>query len=329
MKRVLITGLAGFVGHHLAEHILKNTDWEIVGLDRLDTSGNLNRLTDIDSWEESNGRVTFLFHDLQAEISDQLAKQIGRVDYIVHLAAMTHVDRAIVDPVRSVLDNVLGSVNLMQYARKLDSLDRMLYFSTDEVFGTAPDNVYYKEWDRHNCGNPYSAGKSGGEQYALSFHNTYKLPVFITHTMNIFGERQHPEKYIPLVISKVLKGEKVTVHSHPDKTHAGSRHYLHARNVSAAVMFLLENADMGDMYNIVGEVETDNLALAEMIAGFVGKDLDYEMVDFHSSRPGHDLRYALDGEKLKSMGFVYPATFADSLEKTVNWYLKHPEWLDL
>lgn len=328
-KRILVTGGAGFVGVHLIEHILKATDWDIVTLDRLDTSGNINRLTDIDIWEENKHRVTFLFHDLRAAINDQLGKQIGHIDYIVHLAAMTHVDRSIVDPVRAVEDNVLGTVNMLEYARSLGELDRMLYFSTDEVFGTAPEGVYFDEWARYNSGNPYSATKAGAEELCLAYHNTYKLPVFITHTMNIFGERQHPEKFIPLVIGKVLRGETVCIHSSRDKKKAGSRHYLHARNVSAAVMFLLENAEMGEKYNIVGEKESDNLELAKLIAGFVGKELKYEMVDFHSSRPGHDLRYALSGDKLKNMGFVYPTTLEGSLKKTIEWYLQHPEWLNL
>lgn len=328
-KRILVTGGAGFVGTHLIEHILKNTDWDIVTLDRLDTSGNLNRLTDIDCWGKEKHRVTFLFHDLRAAINDQLKQQIGHVDYIVHLAAMTHVDRSIIDPIRAVEDNVLGTAYLLEYARTLDSLDRMLYFSTDEVFGTAPEGVYFDEWDRYNSGNPYSAAKAGGEELCLAYHNTYGVPVFITHTMNIFGERQHPEKFIPLVISKVLKGETVEIHSSKDGSKAGSRHYLHARNVSASVMFLLENAEMGEKYNIVGEKESDNLELAKMIAGMLGKELKFEMVDFHSSRPGHDLRYALSGDKLKSMGFVYPATLEESLEKTIQWYLRHPEWLSV
>jgi len=129
------------------------------------------------------------------------------------------------------------------------------------------------------------------------------------------------------VIKSVLKGETITIHSNKDRTKAGSRFYIHARNVAEAMMFLLKNYKDGDKYNIVGEEEVDNLTLAQSIASVIGKPLKYEMVDFHSSRPGHDLRYALDGTKLKEMGFEYPKTFEQSLEKTINWYLDHPEWL--
>ena len=130
-----------------------------------------------------------------------------------------------------------------------------------------------------------------------------------------------------MVIKSVLKGDTVTIHANSDKTKAGSRFYIHARNVAEAIMFLLRNHKAGDKYNIVGEKEVDNLELAQLIAKVVGKPLKYEMVDFHSSRPGHDLRYALDGTKLKEMGFEYPKTFEQSMEKTIRWYLEHPKWL--
>jgi dTDP-glucose 4,6-dehydratase len=150
--------------------------------------------------------------------------------------------------------------------------------------------------------------------------------------MNVFGERQHPEKFIPKTINAVLHGERLFVHSDPSRTKAGSRFYVHARNVTAAMLFLIEQyekgaAILGDKFNVVGEKEVDNLTLAQFIAKVIGKPLNYELVDFHSSRPGHDLRYALDGTKLREMGFTYPKTFEQSLEKTVQWYLKHPDWL--
>ncbi len=328
MKHVLITGGAGFIGHHLIEHLLKTTDWKITCLDRLDTSGNLNRLSNIQVWDKEKRRVRIVFHDLKAAIHDQLVNQIGRVDHILHLAAGTHVDRSIEDPVLYVLDNVVGTTHLLEYARKIPGLEKMVYFSTDEVFGPAPDGVAYKEWDRYNSGNPYSAAKAGGEEMCLAYANTYGLPVCITHTMNVFGERQHPEKFIPATIRKVLKGEKVTIHADKTKTKSGSRFYIHARNVANALTFLLDGkAERGEKYNIVGEREVSNLDMAKAIAKILEKPLDYGLVDFHSSRPGHDLRYALDGGKMEALGWKLPMSFDDSLASTVRWTVDNPEWL--
>ena len=164
---------------------------------------------------------------------------------------------------------------------------------------------------------------------------TYKLPIVITNTMNVIGERQHPEKYVPMVIKKVLNGEKVSIHSTPDLQKAGSRFYIHARNAFEAIRFILLNTDetikvkdpSQGRFNVVGDEELDNLTLAQKIASIIGKDLIYEMVDFHSSRPGHDTRYGLDGAKLKTLGFIYPKSFDETLKNVVNWYLEHKEWL--
>lgn len=337
-KKILVTGGAGFIGHHFIEHILKNTDWEIVVVDRLDTSGNLNRLSDIECWQEQMHRVKFCWHDLKSEVNSLIRANIFHgwdgFDYIFHLAASSHVDRSITNPMEFVMDNVVGTTNLLLFAKEaLRPGGKIFYFSTDEVFGCAPEGVAHKEWDRYNSRNPYAASKAGAEEIAVAFANTYKLPIIITHTMNAFGERQHPEKFIPMTIRAVRDGGTMTIHSNPEKTKAGSRFYIHCRNISAALLFLAENGKPLDgsgtvgKYNIVGEKEMDNLELAQFIAKVVGKPLKYEMVDFHSSRPGHDLRYALDGSLLKSMGFEYPKNFEESLEKTIRWYLDHPQWL--
>lgn len=324
--RVLVTGGAGFIGSHLVEHLLVNTTWEIVCLDRLDTSGNLNRLAEVLKGRTDAARVTVRFHDLRAAIAPQLAKQLGRVDAIFHLAAATHVDRSIECPMEFVQDNVVATCNLLDYARTLPALQRVLYFSTDEVFGPCQVGSY-REWDRYRSGNPYAATKAGGEELALAFHNTYHLPVLITHTMNVLGERQHPEKFIPSTIAKVRDGQRVLIHANANKTKAGSRFYIHARNVADAVLFLFREGTIGEKYNIVGEREVDNLEMAQFIAAAAGKPLDYELVDFHSSRPGHDLRYALNGDKMAAMGWKLPVNFESSLQRTVQWTLAHPEWL--
>jgi dTDP-glucose 4,6-dehydratase len=324
--RVLITGGCGFVGHHLVEHILKKTDWSVVVFDKLNyASLGFDRLRDINVFDDS--RVTVLAVDFSQPLSAGLKQEAGVVDYIFHLGAETHVDRSIDDPGPFVISNVVGTMEMLNFARTQKNLKKFFYFSTDEVFGPAPQGVAYKEWDRYNSGNPYAAAKAGGEELCLAYGNTYKLPVVITHCMNIFGERQHPEKFIPMTIRKILKGETVIVHSDANKKVPGSRYWIHARNVAAAVMFLVDSGKPQDKYNIVGEKEVDNLQMAKAIAKALGKDLKFELVDFHSSRPGHDLRYALDGGKMAQMGWNLPITFESSLEKSIHWFIDNPKWL--
>ncbi len=323
------------LGTIFSEGVLKNTNWDIIILDRLDLSGDLGRLRDIRIWEKSKNRVRFFWHDLKSEIPKRILKEIKNVNYVWHVAASSHVDRSIEDPGLFVLDNVLGTTNLLLSCREMEKIESIIYFSTDEIFGPAPNGIKHKEWDRYNSGNPYAASKAGGEEMVVSFANTYKLPIMVTHTMNIFGERQHPEKFIPLVISKVLKNETVIIHADKNKTKAGSRFYIHARNVCDALFFLIKKGETLDgsgkrgKYNIVGEREIDNLDLAHFIAKVIGKPLKYEMTDFHSSRPGHDLRYALDGKLMNKIGWEPPKIFYDSLEKTIKWYLKNKRWLNL
>lgn len=327
-KRILITGICGFIGHHIAEHLLVNTDWEILGIDRLSYASNgFDRLRDAIGYPHQ--RLSLFSADFTQEFPSGLIKELGEVDYILHVGAETHVDNSIKDPGPFVFSNVVGTMRVLDFARKMPNLKKFIYFSTDEVFGPAPAGTSYKEWDRYNSTNPYSATKAGGEELCLAYSNTFKIPLIITHTMNAFGERQHPEKFIPMIINKVVKGETVTIHSDPSKTKAGSRFYIHCRNIASAIQFLIDNTDsIRDKYNIVGEKEVNNLEMAKFIADVLRKPLKYEMVDFHSSRPGHDLRYALDGQKMHELGWNIPKTFEQSLEKTINWYIDNPKWLD-
>lgn len=340
MKRALITGGAGFIAHHLIGQILKNTDWEIITLDRLDYSGNLNRLHDLMlSFDpEVRKRVKIVHHDLKAELNPLIRMEIGQVDYVLHLAAGSHVDRSIEYPMEFVMDNVVGTCNILEFARTQNNLERFVYFSTDEVFGPAPNGIKYQENDRYNSTNPYSATKAGGEELAVAYENTYGLPIYITHTMNVFGQRQHPEKYIPMCIRRICNGEMITIHSDSTRTIPGSRHYIHAEDVSSAVLFLLDyngtfeptwgNAKC-PKFNIVGAEELNNLELAQIIADGQGKELNYELVDFHSSRPGHDLRYALDGNKMKEMGWVPSRSVRERIIEVVNWTLENDRWINL
>ena len=339
----MLTGACGFVGSHLVEHLLKNTDWDIVIVDRLDYASNgFDRLRDIECFDKN--RVTTYVHDLNMPIEDGLVQELGEFDYIVHAAAGSHVDNSITNPVPFVQNNVNNTLFMLEYIRKHQpNIKKFVYFSTDEVYGTAPEGVDYVEGDRYNPGNPYSASKASAECICYAYSNTYKIPTVITNTMNVIGERQHPEKYVPLVISKVMSGDKLSIHSNKEKTKAGQRHYIHARNVADGLLFVitktnevLDNIDSSKgKFNIVGEVELDNLELANMIKDTLrevtgyGYDLNYEMVDFHSQRPGHDLRYSLCGDKMLTLGWEPPVGFKDSLKKTVKWYLKegNEKWL--
>lgn len=344
MTRALVTGGAGFFGHHVVEHLLKKTDWHVVVLDKLNyASKGFDRLRDIGVYDDS--RITRLITDLSAgPPSEGLVYEIGAIDYVLHLAAETHVDNSIRDPRPFVMSNVVGTFEILDLSSTRLHPRAFVYFSTDEVFGPASptslntnysgaklDHFHqYREWDRYNSTNPYSATKAGGEELALAYANTYSMPVIITHCMNLFGERQHPEKFIPHVIRKVLDGSLIHIHADSERKTSGSRSYIHARNAADAVLHLLTKVKTHngrDKWNIAGDKEMSNLELAQFIANHLGKQLHARLVDFHSSRPGHDLRYALDGTKLHRAGWRSPVDFEDSLRKTIDWYMANPAWL--
>tara|TARA_B000000475_G_C16005319_1_gene450662 strand:+ start:412 stop:1401 length:990 start_codon:yes stop_codon:yes gene_type:complete len=326
-KTVLITGGCGFIGHHFVEHIFSSTNWNIIILDKLTyASHGLERLRNTDTLDSK--RVKVFTYDLSHPLSIGLKKELGDVNYIVHMAADTHVDNSISTPVPFIKNNIMSSVHMLEYARTLSNLEIFFYFSTDEVYGPALGNKLFQEDERHNPTNPYSASKSGAEQICVAYHNTYDVPVMRINVMNAMGERQHVEKFIPKVIKKVLNDELVEIHSYPDKKTSGTRYYIHARNIAAGVLFLLENGTIGESYNLTGEKEVSNLEMAQIIADTIGKPLKYEMVDFHSDRPGHDLRYGLDGNKMKKMGWSLPVDFETSLRNTVRWTVDNQIWLN-
>ena len=320
---VLITGAAGFVGSHFVEAFLKETDDDIIGVDCLNYSGTWDRLRDakvplrtgdkgFDGYSNDLGSGAF-YHprfnpitwDFRRPAEPNLIKELQQVTHIIHMGAESHVDSSIKDPLKFVRSNVEGTCNVLNLARELKNLELFAYFNTDECFGPAPldkpEFKGFKETDPHNPKNPYAATKSAGSQIVTSYANTYGLPCIQTYTMNIFGERQHREKFIPLVIRSVLEGERVTIHATPDLSQAGVRSYLHARNCAAAYLWLFDNQPWlkhsvkdVEAYNIVGEQELDNLTLARDIAKIINNlnllddrkyQLDYEMVDFHSQRP--------------------------------------------
>jgi len=211
--------------------------------------------------------------------------------------------------------------------RKYHPKTRLLNFGTDEVFGPAPMEYNYKEEDRYYPSNPYSASKAGQLEAGISYFVTYGMPILTTHMMNVFGERQNKEKLVPLAIDKIIKGEEIQIHSKLDAKgdveYVGQRHWLHARNACDATLFVLQNGTPGEKYNIVGDIELDNDELVKLIGYELGKEPKLKYVDFHKARPGHDRRYALDGTKLKEMGWVAPVTFEDSLRNTIRWTLNN------
>lgn len=325
--RCFITGGCGFIGHHLVEHLAVNTDWELVVLDRLNYAANLSRLQ---QWKEQSpqrtSRVQFVYHDFRAPFNDALLREIGPVDYFIHLGAESHVENSLFNPELFVQSNVLGTFHCLEAARKMQ-VQRFVMVSTDEVFGPAPKGTDYKEEDRFSPSNPYSATKAGAECLAMAWAKSFELPLVLTRTMNNFGERQHPEKFVPMVMKLVSSEQTVPIHfQYQGNTKViGSRKWLHARNHADAILFLLNTGSLG-MYHIAGE-ELSNLQMADKIAYMMGRKMHYELVDFHSSRPGHDLRYSLDDSKIRKLGWKPPRTLEQSLEMTVVWTHENQESL--
>ena len=202
-KNILVTGGCGFIGHHFVEHIFRKTNWDIFIFDKLSyASYGLDRLRDIGIL--NSPRIKIFTLDLINPISEGIIKELGDINYIVHMAAETHIDNSIKKPVEVIHNNVMSTINMLEYGRTCTNLEKFFYFSTDEVYGNAPEGIAYKELDRHNPTNPYSASKSAGEQFCIAYENTYKLPITMVNVMNAFGERQHIEKFIPKCIKYIL-----------------------------------------------------------------------------------------------------------------------------
>lgn len=327
MKNILVTGGCGFIGSHLVEHLIRKTKWNIFIIDKLSYASNgYERLRDANLL--NNDRIKIFTYDLINKLSEGLIKELGSINYIIHMAAETHVDNSIKNPSYVIENNVMSTVNILEYSRLCLHLEKFFYFSTDEVYGYAPEGISYKETDRHNPTNPYSSSKSAAEQICISYENTYKTPLIIVNVMNAFGERQHVEKFIPKCIKYILEGKKIMIHSDITCKIPGSRFYIHARNIASAVLFLIENGKTKETYHVTGEKEVDNLSLAMFIANILNKKLDYELINFHEERPGHDLRYSLNGEKLFDIGFKLPVDFETSLKKVVLWTLENKKWLE-
>jgi dTDP-glucose 4,6-dehydratase len=315
-KSILITGANGLVGTHLVEYLLKNTSHNLCLIVKENTS-NLNEIGAI-----NNSRVKILVKDLSHKFTSAERVSIGKIDCVINLAAFTNVNESIRRPLDAIRSNVLGITHLLEYCRRNQEQAKLIHVSTAEVFGPAYDGYDYKEWDRYNSPNPYAASKAAAEEICLAYSTTYNMNISIVHTMNIFGERQRIEKFVPDTVKKILLGEPVLVHSDKTKTVSGSRHYTYAGRLAEALTFLMSNGVKHEKYNVLEEREITNLELVNLIAACLDLPFKCKMVDFHSSRPGHDLRYSMVDTKLSAMGFQYSSSFEQDLQKTVEYYRK-------
>ena len=343
--RVLLTGAGGFVGHHTLAHLLKTTSWDIIATDSFRHFGTSARIRAVfDELPNDRKRVNVITHDLSTPIDSVTASEFGDVDVIINMASDSHVDRSITDPRPFVENNVALILTMLEYARTLPKLKAFIQIGTDEVYGPAPVGVNHPEWSPQIPSNPYSASKSAQEAIAISYWRTFNSPVILTNTMNIIGERQDVEKFVPLILSNLLNSKPVPVHAlHTDEGwRAGSRFYLHARNQADALRFIVEKfinlpirytdgLTMPERFNVRGEQEISNDEMVLLISRILGyekpKELLVNFINVEGTRPGHDLRYALDGTKLIELGWKPPVAFEKSLERTVSWTVKNPAWI--
>jgi dTDP-glucose 4,6-dehydratase len=370
-KRILLTGAGGFVGSHCVQYWLEKTDWEIICLDSFRHKGYVRRIQEVggrlsnlnwnDDWES---RVKIYTHDLTVPIDLPLENLImGRtlddrgvikekpLHAIVNMASDSAVERSVSDPVHCWHNNCSLIATMLEFARKTNP-KVFLQVSTDEVFGEAPPKPHpgHHEWDVIMPSNAYAASKAAQEALSIAYWRTYKVPVVITNCMNIIGEWQDPEKFLPKIIQFIAQDKKqmpiyadkvksmneANHHESNEFWNIGSRVYLDARNKADALMFLMNknptlyDGDYGnkpDRYNICGDVEVDNLQLAKMVSEIMEKQLDYKLVPSESARPGYDRRYALDGRKLRDLGWQQPVSFKETLKRVVHWTVGNPHWL--
>lgn len=337
-KRLLLTGGAGSIGIHTLSHIMKITDWDVVVVDSFRHRGYCDRLaTHFANHPDDEKRTLVVTHDLTAPFSELTKKKIGKIDYIINMASLSDVEASIQEPVPFVMNNIALVLNMLEFAREAKP-EVFIQISTDEVFGpTKGKNDGYKEWDAKVPSNPYAASKSCQEEIAISYWRSYGVPLVITNTMNNYAEMQSSSKFPVMIQKAVAEGKEITIHGN-EKGEIGSRSYIHSQNFANALIFIIKNLpphlhvhgeiDKPDRYNIAGERQLDNLELAKLIAELMGKELKYKMADVHIQRPGHDRHYGLDDSKLRSLGWIHPVPFEESLKNVVKWQSEHPEWLD-
>lgn len=341
-KKILITGGAGFIGHQVIKEMLVSTKWEIFVIDRLSYAGELDRIKEVinESGEDTGSRINFIHHDLRAELTYNIMKKLEDINIIVHIGASSHVTRSVEDPSTFIQDNIVGTFNLLEAARKIKKLELFYYFSTDEVFGPSDEKAKFKEWDRYNSKNPYSATKAAGEELTIAYNNTYAIPSLISHCSNVYGRRQNFEKFIPNTINKILKNEEILIHTDSNQI-PGSRYYIYNDDLAKSIVFLIMNYSLvkskafeiqkksPPKINISGKSLISNLEVAEIISKYLKKDFRYKLVDKDPERPGHDIKYGLDTTLIEEIGGSFDIDFQKGIELTVDWYTKNVNWSKL
>lgn len=309
---ILVTGVLGFIGSHYARHALAQGH-RVVGLNRPTNASKLKRIEDF----KDNKNFDLILRDLSGDLSELL----DGTDVVVHMAAKTYVDHSIRNPEPFIISNIIGTYNLLEAARKCPP-KLFIQFSTDEVYGSILEGAY-KEDAPLNPTNPYSSSKAAGDMLALSYFNTYKLPVIITRTENNYGPFQHPQKAMPKFVQYAMAGKKLPVYG--DGRHV--RQWLYVEDTCTALDALIAKGVAGEIYHIAGNQELMNVDLAKKVLAFFGKpESQLEFIDDHNVRPGHDRRYALDCTKLRSLGWTPKYSLNEGLSKTFSWYRDHKEW---
>ena len=331
MQNILITGGAGFIGSHVVRHFVNTyPDYTIVNLDKLTYAGNLESLKDI----EDQPNYHFEKVDIVDEEAVKAVFEKYDIDGVVHLAAESHVDRSILDPLTFVKTNVLGTVNLLNIAKNAwgERKDvRFYHVSTDEVYGSLGKSGFFYENTPYDPRSPYSASKASSDHFVRAYYHTYDLPVVLSNCSNNYGPYQFPEKLIPLFITKIVDQEELPVYGKGDNI----RDWLWVEDHARAIDTILHKGRLGETYNIGGENEWTNLDLVKLLCKLTDKALGRDDGDaesriiFIKDRPGHDLRYAIDCTKLKDeLGWKPSLQFEEGLQQTIDWYLNSPKWVE-
>ena len=332
MKNILITGGAGFIGSHVVRLFLGifNED-KIFNLDALTYAGNLENLRDI----ENHPNYSFIHQDIVDLDAVRQLIQNNNITHIVHLAAESHVDRSIKDPLAFVQTNVIGTVNLLQAAKEFwgDSYDDRLFYhvSTDEVYGSLNDAGFFYEDTAYDPRSPYSASKASSDHFVRAYYHTYGLPIVISNCSNNYGPNHFPEKLIPLMINNILHKKPLPVYGEG----LNVRDWLFVKDHARAISTIFSKGKIGDTYNIGGYNEWTNIDLVKLLCKLVDEKMgnpegqSEELITFVKDRAGHDLRYAIDATKLKDeLDWVPSLQFEEGLSKTIDWFLSNKEWLD-